>query len=88
MLLNIESKKKYFGLNENENNVWDLAKENREKFECFFRRQIRMQVYNLNFTFQNQKRKSKVTQTIDTLYFILYNPKYKDLICKDKSKTQ
>lgn len=26
MLLNIESKKKYFGLNENENNVWDLVK--------------------------------------------------------------
>lgn len=43
MLLNIGSKKKYFELNENENNVWDLAKAVlREKFECFFRKQKRL----------------------------------------------
>lgn len=71
MLLNIESKKKYFGLNENENNVWDLAKAVlREKFECFFRRQIRMQVYNLNFYFSKLEKKEQ--SNTNYRYFVLY----------------
>lgn len=71
MLLNIGSKKKYFGLNENENNVWDLAKAVlREKFECFFRKQKRLRVYNLNFYFSKLGKKEQ--NNAKYRYFVLY----------------